>query len=643
MQTLNWYPTIKSNIERNLLEIYDKNKKLVYKLNIKPYKGVSVSAGFTRVIVYSGVDFYEDIIEQSGKKLSHIMRVGEDFIGQSREFIMESLYAIFGLQRKLIRDTRNIFNPEPYDIIHNDKYAKKDAHVRVGGSVACKQEKNVFYARQNFVKKAQEKFLGIKFGASEKPLVISFVASGGGQRALLCSAGSLFGAQNIGLLDCGTYLSALSGSTWFVAPWMLSGLSLSQWEKRIIDQANKDLVFKASDIVISNKRFLDQLQIKFAFGQPIGFVDIYGALLAARYLEGFGQKGDPNRCYLSSLADTTKMSSGKSLIPVFTAVTAEVALGHTWCEFTPWEFGSREFGTSGAYIPVWAFGRKFESLKTTKNWGSAINPLYEPMQSLGVLMGIWGLAPAATFSQVYDQALKDMKDDLVKDLFKLICKKNDLKKVRFIWADVNNFMYNSNLPLFSKYKYLKLADAGVKLINPIFSTYRRPEQGKNIMDGSSPDVIIIWDSGASESGLYELQAQSVYAFKHNHAFPLIDLDAADRSIINIFTRNPDSAKYKDYEVPTVIYLKRRLDKALLSKYAQDPVFKNMANRLKNFDLEACVKKGQCETFNFKYDEQTAQSLVDMTKFNTMVSIDKIKEALRKRLELNRVRDGAGFR
>jgi hypothetical protein len=87
LQTLNWYPTIKSNIERNLLEIYDKNKKLVYKLNIKPYKGVSVSAGFTRVIVYSGVDFYEDIIEQSGKKLSHIMRVGEDFIGQSREFI----------------------------------------------------------------------------------------------------------------------------------------------------------------------------------------------------------------------------------------------------------------------------------------------------------------------------------------------------------------------------------------------------------------------------------------------------------------------------------------------------------------------------------------------------------------------------
>ncbi|KAI8379657.1 acyl transferase/acyl hydrolase/lysophospholipase [Radiomyces spectabilis] len=64
---------------------------------------------------------------------------------------------------------------------------------------------------------------------------------------------------------------------------------------------------------------------------------------------------------------------------------------YQWFEFTPYEMGSEELDV---WIPVWAFGRKFENGKNTTKL---------PEQTLGVMMGMFGSAFAASLSHFYQE------------------------------------------------------------------------------------------------------------------------------------------------------------------------------------------------------------------------------------------------
>ncbi|MFC1843142.1 hypothetical protein ACFLYU_05795, partial [Candidatus Dependentiae bacterium] len=454
--SLIWVPYWSARIKSHVLDISD-GKKLKDRIVLKRKKGYAVTKGRHRMIRYEYKGLYQDIIEKKERALEKIFRIGADLLEKTREEVFKIFNIAFGPLRALIRYVKSYINPEPYNIIHKNPYAKKDAKVRIGGPIACKGEKDVFDRRQKKARRAQEKFLGIKFGKNEKPLVVSFVASGGGQRAVLCTIGSVLGAKKIGLFNCGVYMSTLSASTWFLAPWLISGLSLEAYKKRAIAEARSNLGLK--DVAVDSKYALDLLKTKFAFGQPIGVIDLFGILLSIYYLKGYGENGNPQRCYLSSLQNYMEMKSGDMIIPIFTAVTAEVGMEHKWCWFTPWEFGSRWFGSGGMYIPVWAFGRRFIKQKRTKNWGSVSKPLYPPRTSLGFVMGVCGSAPAATLGQTYDQVIDKMKSSPIKAVLKYALKKTDLKKVRFVWADVLSFMFKWPESLFSKYKFLKIVDA----------------------------------------------------------------------------------------------------------------------------------------------------------------------------------------
>lgn len=46
--------------------------------------------------------------------------------------------------------------------------------------------------------------------------MVAVLGSGGGTRAMSSLYGSLAGLQELGLLDTVTYLSGVSGSTWYV-------------------------------------------------------------------------------------------------------------------------------------------------------------------------------------------------------------------------------------------------------------------------------------------------------------------------------------------------------------------------------------------------------------------------------------------
>ncbi|GAA5799245.1 hypothetical protein HPULCUR_004655 [Helicostylum pulchrum] len=64
---------------------------------------------------------------------------------------------------------------------------------------------------------------------------------------------------------------------------------------------------------------------------------------------------------------------------------------YQWFEFTPYDMGSEEIN---AWIPIWSFGRRFES-------GKSIERL--PEQSLGILMGMFGSAFVASLAHFYQE------------------------------------------------------------------------------------------------------------------------------------------------------------------------------------------------------------------------------------------------
>ncbi|CEG75570.1 hypothetical protein RMATCC62417_10591 [Rhizopus microsporus] len=83
---------------------------------------------------------------------------------------------------------------------------------------------------------------------------------------------------------------------------------------------------------------------------------------------------------------------------------------YQWYEFTPFEVGSEEIN---AWIPIWAFGRKFEN-------GMNIERL--PEQSIGVLMGMFGSAFVASLAHFYQEirmllpaAAVEKADEMIKN------------------------------------------------------------------------------------------------------------------------------------------------------------------------------------------------------------------------------------
>src|SRR5205809_5103110 len=105
---------------------------------------------------------------------------------------------------------------------------------------------------------------------------------------MLCMAGCLTGAEKIGLLDGATYITALSGSTGAVAPWISTQQSLPQFKQYIKECSTKSFIdpTDAEELLI-----YDAAAVKSHFKQHKTPVDLYGDLIGNRLLEYFG----PNR------------------------------------------------------------------------------------------------------------------------------------------------------------------------------------------------------------------------------------------------------------------------------------------------------------------------------------------------------------
>ncbi|ROT43042.1 FabD/lysophospholipase-like protein [Sodiomyces alkalinus F11] len=412
-----------------------------------------------------------------------------------------------------------IWNEAHDPFIHPE--IRHSASVRVSNQL-CDEEKEFLARRKKVTRAALARFLGIDehdIHPDDVP-VIATCGSGGGLRALVAGSGSLLAADEDGLFDCVTYTAGVSGFCWLQALYFstIGRRSLPRVVEHIKSRSNIHIAYPpvAFHSLISaptNKYLLSGLVEKLR-GDPratFGLVDIYGLLLAARYLVPRGELGVCSRDFKLS-SQREHIQYGQNPLPIYTAVRHEIPgldnagrpasdesakkegqkeAWFQWFEVTPYELFCEEFG---AGIPTWAMGRKFYK-------GVDVSPekgFHLPEIRMPFLMGVFGSAFCATLSHYYREIRPLVRsitgfgtlDGVISGRYY-----NDLSKVHPIDpGTVANFAHGMHgklpptvPPSIYDREYLELMDAGMSNNLPIYPLLR---PGRNV------DVLIAFDASA---------------------------------------------------------------------------------------------------------------------------------------------------
>lgn len=486
-------------------------------------------------------------------------------------------------QKECSKNTKNL--PAIIQNPHKDKVA----HVRIGNELG--QDEQAFLSKRLPI--AQKSLEAALHAPVKKPLKIAVVCNGTGIRSTLYCLGALQGLQDLGILDAVTYIASAAGATWGISSWYSSGMELSAFNDWISHQLKNGI---ASVNPNEATAIGQSLMAKFVSNQPLGAVDMYGALLS-NTLCGWN-KNDHQHVYLSGQADRIK--NGQLPMPLYTAVRAEhTSIKHQAYEWNPYEAGSLWLGM---YTPIWGFGRKFDK-------GSSTNKA--PELTLGNLMGIWGFQRTGVISQQLEKAALNKKmttectQNLVTNLYEC------LDSYRSFEAQIPNFtrgMPKSPIPYSIS---LSLTDANESMSSSAYPVVSG-ERNRAI------DVLIFIDASHK---LQALDMAHAYAQARNLPFIPQTFEKAKDSVVTVYTSNPKG--------PIIIYQPLIVDeKALRMVSLTQPELKTYAQDLEKLNIYKCIGQGVCASDNFVYSPVQAQQLINLGQINILSAKDSIVAALR---------------
>ncbi|AXK60997.1 hypothetical protein [Candidatus Chromulinivorax destructor] len=444
------------------------------------------------------------------------------------------------------------------------------------------------------------------------PLKIGLCTSGGGNRAMLVTLGFHLGAQEIGLLDSILYTAGVSGSTWTISGWSYlyasMAMSLEDFKQQIVNGPISKSMLTLAGTSMPPLPDQDQLAVMginaarhFAYDQTISAIDLYGAFIGNYTLLPAGKKRLD--VTWSSVADT--IMKGDIPLPMGSAVSYKLGQqlnGKTeyyWYEVGPFEVGSDQVG---AYVPVWAFGSKFDKGKPVDGYqGKA------PEYPISYYEGVFGSAFAASVNEVVDQKLVNPKFMLFDQKITVPVDtwiKNSLTETtrdsRMYPATFHNYTAGmSNSPIANAVD-IRLYDGAMNINFPL-PVLMRPAR--------ELDAIFVCDSGVD---LASLRSAELHFKRNGQKFPNISkvtkkiLAASPLTVLN----DPRKEGY-DKDIVTIFYC---------------PFVKN-TGYLADFDPEVCMSKGECATFNFKYEAQQSDRVVELMRYNVKQIQPEIKEVL----------------
>ncbi|KAM5235435.1 cytosolic phospholipase A2 beta-like [Ctenodactylus gundi] len=259
----------------------------------------------------------------------------------------------------------------------------RDLAVRLGCG-PCAEERAFLSRRKLVVAAALKRALQLDEDLQEDEVpVVAVMATGGGVRAMTSLYGQLAGLRELGLLDCISYITGASGSTWALA----SLYEDPEWSQKDLAEPTELLrtqVTKSKLGVLAPsqlQRYRQELSERSRQGHPACFTNLW-ALVNEALLHG-----GPRDHKLSDQREA--LSRGQNPLPIYCALnTKEHSLTTfgfgEWCEFSPYEVG---FPKYGAFIPSELFGSEFFM-------GRLVRQL--PESRICFLEGIWSNLYAAS-------------------------------------------------------------------------------------------------------------------------------------------------------------------------------------------------------------------------------------------------------
>ncbi|PNI10806.1 hypothetical protein CK820_G0056777 [Pan troglodytes] len=231
----------------------------------------------------------------------------------------------------------------------------RELAVRLGFG-PCAEEQAFLSRRKQVVAAALRQALQLDGDVQEDEIpVVAIMATGGGIRAMTSLYGQLAGLKELGLLDCVSYITGASGSTWALANlyedtgWSQKDLAGPTELLKTQVTKNKLGVLAPSQL----QRYRQELAERARLGYPSCFTNLW-ALINEALLHD-----EPHDHKLSDQREA--LSHGQNPLPIYCALNTKGQSLTTfefgeWCEFSPYEVG---FPKYGAFIPSELFGSEF--------------------------------------------------------------------------------------------------------------------------------------------------------------------------------------------------------------------------------------------------------------------------------------------
>uniref|UniRef100_A0A670HXN8 Phospholipase A2 n=1 Tax=Podarcis muralis TaxID=64176 RepID=A0A670HXN8_PODMU len=234
------------------------------------------------------------------------------------------------------------------------KTVQADLDVRLGYDI-CPQEEEFLYKRRRYVAQALKQVLQLDYDLQDHEVpVVAVMTTGGGTRSFTTTYGCIRGLKKLNLLDCVTYMSGLSGTSWAMTHLYRD----AYWSQKDLDEkineAKKQVTKSKMEMFTMEriKYYYQQLSQRKQEGYNTTFIDLWG--LVIEYLINDGK--DCHR--LSDQRES--LTDGQNPLPIYVTINIKDKYStqdfKEWMEFTPYEVGFLKYG---AFVPSENFGSEF--------------------------------------------------------------------------------------------------------------------------------------------------------------------------------------------------------------------------------------------------------------------------------------------
>ncbi|NWX27125.1 PA24E phospholipase, partial [Notiomystis cincta] len=233
-------------------------------------------------------------------------------------------------------------------------FRPRNLDARLGFDL-CTDEQNFLQNRKKVVAAALKDVLHLEEDLQDHEVpIVAVTTAGCGIRALTAMYGSILGLQKLRVLDCVSYISGSSGTTWT----MTKLYEDADWSRKdlgeIIIEARKQAAkCKMGAFCLKSLRnYYRELSQRTQAGHKTSFIDLWGLMIEAMLNDGKSHH---------RLSDQRQaVNQGQNPLPIYLALNVKDKVAtkdfREWVEFTPYEVGFLKYG---AFIRAEDFGSEF--------------------------------------------------------------------------------------------------------------------------------------------------------------------------------------------------------------------------------------------------------------------------------------------